>query len=575
MVRNGLVLLALGIGVTACAKQSAVVTQGPAAVVAPSGQGPARAPSGMVASATEISSRVGDDILRAGGNAVDAAIATGFALAVTFPQAGNIGGGGFMVVRLPDGTATTIDFRERAPLESHPEMFLDELGEYSARIHHNSHVAVGVPGTVAGMEMAHKKFGKLPWAQLVEPAVRLASEGFEMTPYLSRSLAGILPQMAQYPASIEAFSKDGTPYKVGELFRQPDLGKTLARIRDEGRDGFYKGETARLIVEEMNRGGGLISYQDLEEYEAKEREPVRGTYRGYGVIGMPPPSSGGVGVIEMLNILEGFDLKGMGHNSPAYLHHLAESMRLAFRDRALHIADPDFEEIPVARLTDKGYAAELRKGIDPKRPTPSRLEDARLAYESDETTHYSVVDGDGMAVAVTYTLENSYGMKAVVPGAGFLLNNEMGDFNPKLGLTTETGLVGTRPNLAQPKKTMLSSMSPTILEKDGKLVAVVGSPGGRTIINTVLQVVLNLVDFEMDVQEAVDAKRIHHQWFPDRISVEAGMDPATVKALRDMGHTVRMRGTQGRAHSIVIDPATNERVGVADPRDADAGAVGH
>lgn len=575
VIRKGLTFLALGALVSACSQQSGVVVREPQVAVAPSGQGPARAPSGMVSSATEISSRIGDDILRAGGNAVDAAIATGFALAATFPQAGNIGGGGFMVIRFPDGTSTTIDFREKAPLESHPEMFLDELGEYSSKIHHNSHVAVGVPGTVAGLELAHKKYGKLPWSQLVEPSVRLAEDGFPMMPYLSRSLKGVLPQMEQYPASVAAYSKDGVPYEAGELFRQPDLGRALARIRDQGRDGFYKGETARLIVEEMKRGGGLISYADLERYEAKEREPVRGTYRGYDVIGMPPPSSGGVGVIEMLNILEGFDLRSMGHNSPKYLHHLAESMRLAFRDRARHIADPDFEEIPVARLTDKGYAAELRSQIDPSRATPSRVEDVSLAYESAETTHYSVVDGDGMAVAVTYTLEQSYGMKAVVTGAGFLMNNEMGDFNGKAGLTTETGLIGTKPNLARPEKRMLSSMSPTIVAKDGKLVAVVGSPGGRTIINTVLQVVLNMIDFEMDVQEAVNAKRIHHQWFPDRIAAEAGLDEGTVAALRAMGHTVRMSGTQGRAHSIRIDPATGMRVGAADPRDGDAGAVGH
>lgn len=576
VIRTGLALLTLGALVSACARQPGVVVREPQVVVAPSGQGPARAPSGMVTSATELSSRIGDEILRAGGNAVDAAIATGFALAATFPQAGNIGGGGFMVIRFPDGTSTAIDFREKAPLAAHPEMFLDSAGEYSYDIHHNSHIAVGVPGTVAGLELAHKKYGKLPWSQLVEPAVRLAEDGFPMMSYLSRSLKGVLPQMQKYPASVAAYSKNGVPYEEGELFRQPDLGRTLARIRDHGRDGFYKGETARLIVEEMKRGGGLITYEDLERYEAKEREPVRGTYRGYDVIGMPPPSSGGVAVIQMLNILEGFDLKSMGHNSPRYLHHLAETMRLAFRDRARHLADPDFEEIPVARLTDKTYAAELRSQINPDRATPSQVEDVALAHESMETTHYSVVDGDGMAVAVTYTLEASYGMKAVVPGAGFLLNNEMGDFNGKPGLTDETGLIGTKPNLARPEKRMLSSMSPTILAKDGQLVAVVGSPGGRTIINTVLQVVLNLIDFEMGVQDAVNAKRIHHQWFPDQIRMESGSDSKTAEALRAMGHKVTVtRSTQGRAHSIKIDPVTGMRVGAADPRDGDSGAVGH
>lgn len=539
-------------------------------------EGPVRAPTAMVVSATELSSRIGDEILRAGGNAVDAAIATGFALAVTYPQAGNIGGGGFMVIRFPDGTSTAIDFREKAPLAAHPRMFLDSAGEYSSSIHHDSYLAVGVPGTVAGLALAHERYGTLPWEQLVEPAVKLAEEGFEVMPYLARSLASILPAMEPFPASIAAYSKDGVPYEAGELLRQPDLARTLARIRDEGRDGFYRGETARLLVEEMERGGGLITLEDLERYEAKEREPVRGSYRGYEIIGMPPPSSGGVAVIEMLNILEGFDLRSMGHNSVQYIHHLAEAMRLGFRDRARHLADPDFEEIPVALLTSKEYAAELRSGIDPERATPSSVDDMALAYESPETTHYSVVDGDGMAVAVTYTLENSYGVKAVVPGAGFLLNNEMGDFNGKPGLTTETGLIGTEPNLARPEKRMLSSMTPTIVAKDGELVAIVGSPGGRTIINTVLQVLLNLIDFEMDIQEAVNAKRIHHQWFPDRITIEAdGVGSAAAEALREMGHTVRVGGQQGRAHSIQIDTRTGERLGAADPRDGDSGAVGH
>jgi len=579
VIHTGLAFLALGALATGCARPAVVDARQAQVVVAPSGKGPARAQSAMVTSATELASRVGEEILRAGGNAVDAAIATGFALAVTYPQAGNIGGGGFMVIRFPDGTSTAIDFREKAPLSAHPEMFLDSAGNYSYDIHHNSHIAVGVPGTVAGLELAHKKYGKLPWAKLVEPSVRLAADGFPMMSYLSRSLKGVLPDMKKYPASVAAYSKNGVPYEVGELFRQPDLARTLERIRDQGRDGFYKGETARLIVEEMKRHGGLITYEDLERYEAKERAPVRGTYRGYEIISMPPPSSGGVALIQMLNILEGFDLKSMGHNSPKYLHHLAETMRLAFRDRARHLGDPDFEEIPVAALTDKAYAAELRALIDPNRATPSRLEDVAgvaLAPESMETTHYSVVDKDGMAVAVTYTLEASYGMKAVVEGAGFLLNNEMGDFNGKPGLTNETGLIGTKANLARPEKRMLSSMTPTILAKDGKLFAVVGSPGGRTIINTVLQVVLNMIDFEMDVQDAVDAKRIHHQWFPDQIRMEPGSDSKTAEALRAMGHKVTVtRSTQGRSHSIKIDPATGMRIGAADPRDGDAGAVGH
>jgi len=530
----------------------------------------------MVASASEIASRIGAEVLRHGGNAVDAAIATGFALAVTYPQAGNIGGGGFMVIRFPDGRATAIDFREKAPLAAHAEMFLDENGEYSATIHHNSHIAVGVPGTVAGFELAHRRYGKLPWDRLVDPAVRIAADGFDMPPGLARSLARVLPRFQRYPASVAAFSKDGTPYEAGERFRQPDLARTLERIRDHGRDGFYKGETARLIVEEMRRGGGLITAEDLARYQAKEREPIRGTYRGYEIIGMPPPSSGGTALVQMLNILEGYDLAAMGHNSATYVHHLAEAMRRAFRDRARHLADVDFVDVPIERLTSKAYAAELRGEIDPARATPSVLEDVALVHESTETTHYSVVDADGMAVAVTYTLEASYGSMIVVPGAGFLLNNEMGDFNAGPGLTTETGLIGTEPNLARPEQRMLSSMSPTIITKDGELFAVVGSPGGRTIINTVLQLVLNLIDFGMEIDEAVDAPRLHHQWFPDRISLEGqGFSDETVQALEAMGHDVRVGGTQGRAHSIRIDARTGDRLGVADRRDPDGGAVGY
>ncbi|HEX7119090.1 MAG TPA: gamma-glutamyltransferase [Longimicrobiales bacterium] len=535
-----------------------------------------RARHGMVVSASAIASRVGRDVLRDGGNAVDAAVATAFALAVTYPTAGNIGGGGFMVIRFPDGRTTAFDFREKAPLAAHPEMFLDEDGEYSYQRHHNSHLAVGVPGTVAGFALAHERYGSIEWRHLVEPAVRLADDGFPVMSGLARSLRGVLPAMERYPASVAAFSKDGVPYRPGEILRQPDLARTLERIRDLGRDGFYRGETARLIAAEMRRGGGIITEKDLAAYEAKERTPIHGSYRGYDIISMPPPSSGGVALVEMLNILEGFDLRSMGHNSPAYIHHLVEAMRRAYRDRARFLADTDFVDVPIGRLTSKAYAAELRAEIDADRATPSAPEDVELVAESTETTHFSVVDADGMAVAVTYTLEAGYGSKIVVPGAGFLLNNEMGDFNAKPGLTTEGGLIGTEPNLARPGQRMLSSMTPTIVAKDGELVAVVGSPGGRTIINTVLQVILNLVDFEMGIGEAVAARRIHHQWLPDRIRIEeGGAGPAVVAALEAMGHTVRVGGRQGRAHSIRVDPQTGERLGAADPREPDGGAVGY
>jgi gamma-glutamyltranspeptidase/glutathione hydrolase len=527
-------------------------------------------------SASVIASRIGADVLNAGGNAVDAAIATGFALAVTYPTAGNIGGGGFMVIRMPDGTVTAFDFREKAPLASRPEMFLDSAGEYSSQMHHNSHLAVGVPGTVAGFALAHEKYGTGAWARLVEPAVKLARDGFQVPPGLARSLRGqVNGSFQRYPASVAAYSKNGSPWEEGEVMRLPDLASTLARIQQNGRDGFYRGETARLVAEEMKRGGGIITEQDLERYQAKERRPVVGTYRGYEVISMPPPSSGGIALVEMLNILEGYDLKSMGHNSAPYVHRLAEAMRRAYRDRARYVADMDFVDVPITRLTSKEHAAQLRATIDVRKATPSSPEDIAMEPpESPETTHYSVVDANGMAVSVTYTLEAGYGSKIVVPGAGFLLNNEMGDFNAKPGLTNESGLIGTQPNLARPEQRMLSSMTPSILAKDGKLVAVIGSPGGRTIINTVLQVTLNVVDFGMGIQDAVTAPRLHHQWLPDRISIEdEGASEATVAALEAMGHSVRVGGRQGTAHSIMVDPSTGAVIGAPDPRDSDAGAA--
>lgn len=539
------------------------------------GQARTTATGGIVVSASAIASDAGAKILANGGNAVDAAIATGFALAVTHPTAGNIGGGGFMVIRFPDGRATTIDFREKAPAAATPEMFSDSTGTYSSRMHHRTHLAVGVPGTVAGFALAHRKYGGMAWKALVEPAVALSGEGFVLTTNLASSLAGVVSRSA-YPATVAAYSKGGTPWAAGERMLLPDLSRTLARIRDEGRNGFYKGETARLIVEEMRKGGGIITAQDLAAYQAKERAPVRGTYRGYEIISMPPVSSGGVAMIEMLNILEGYDLAAMGHNSVAYLHLLTESMRRAYLDRAKFLGDPDFVKVPVERLTSKAYAATLRRTITLDRASPSAPAQIADGYESPETTHYSVVDKNGMAVSVTYTLEAGYGLGAVVAGGGFLLNNEMGDFNGKPGLTDTTGLIGTTANLARPGKRMVSSMTPTIIAKDGQVVAVIGSPGGRTIINTVLQVALNVMDFRMSPQAAVDAKRFHHQWLPNVATFERDAIPAgTLAALQAMGHTVRVGTQQGSAHSIIRDRGTGQLSGAADPRDRDSGAAGH
>ena len=532
---------------------------------------------GMVVSAYPHASRAGAEVLRGGGNAVDAAIATGFALAVTHPAAGNIGGGGFMVIRFPDGSSTVMDFREKAPLRAHPDMFLDEDGEYSFQIHHRSHLAVGVPGTVAGFARAHEKYGSAAWAGLVEPAVVLARVGFAVSERLAGSLAGRLDAFRDYPATLAQFSREGEPYAPGDTLVQTDLAATLARIRDQGRDGFYTGETARLLAEEMVRGGGWITEEDLARYQAVEREPVRGSYRGYDIISMAPPSSGGTALVEMLNVLEGFDVAAMGANSPTHAHHLVEAMRRAFRDRATHLADPDFADVPVARLTSKEYADEIRATIRADAASVSDPADvaSEPGRESSETTHYSVVDAGGMAVSVTYTLEGGYGSYITVPGAGFLLNNEMGDFNARPGLTNERGLIGTEPNLARPEQRMLSSMTPTILARDGELVAVIGSPGGRTIINTVLQIVVNVVDFGMSPEDAVASKRLHHQWLPDVARLENGyMSEEDAAVLAAMGHTITWSGRQGIAHCIFTGEG-GVLVGVPDPRDSDGTAAGY
>ena len=541
------------------------------------GQGTLESGGGMVVSAYPHASRAGAEVLRLGGNAVDAAIATGFALAVTHPVAGNIGGGGFMVIRFPDGSSTVMDFREKAPLRAHPEMFLDEDGEYSYQIHHRSHLAVGVPGTVAGFAQAHEKYGSAAWAGLVEPAVGLSRDGFPVSERLANSLSGRLEAFRDYPATFAQFYRDGEPYAPGDTLVQADLAATLERIRDQGRAGFYAGETARLLAEEMERGGGWITEEDLARYRAVEREPVRGTYRGYDIVSMAPPSSGGTALVEMLNVLEGFDVAAMGANSPAHAHHLIEAMRRAFRDRATHLADADFSDVPVARLTSKEYAAEIRATIQADAASVSNPGDVagEPGWESSETTHYSVVDGNGMAVSVTYTLEGGYGSYITVPGAGFLLNNEMGDFNARPGLTTERGLIGTEPNLARPEQRMLSSMTPTVLARDGELVAVIGSPGGRTIINTVLQIVVNVADFGMSPGDAVVAKRLHHQWLPDVARLEEGyMGEEDAATLAAMGHEIMWSGRQGIAHCIFVGEGGG-LVGVPDPRDSDGTAAGY
>ncbi len=537
-----------------------------------------RARQGMVISQNAVASEVGAAVLREGGNAVDAAVATAFALAVTHPTAGNIGGGGFLVWRPADGgDPLAYDFREMAPAAATPDMWLDENGEYSFQIHHLSHKAVGVPGTVAGLRLAWEQQGTLPWERLVRPAVEMARDGFEVTHGLAGSLARVLDRMAAYPASTAQFSRDGTPYEAGETLRQPDLAASLERILENGVAGFYEGATAEMLVKEMEENGGLITLEDLKNYKAHVREPIRGTYRGHEIISMPPPSSGGVALVQMLNILEARDLAGAGFGSAENVHHMVEAMRRAYADRARFLGDPDFNpDIPIERLTSKEYAAELRRTIEDRRASVSSPTSFEWTTESEETTHLSVVDADRNAVSLTYTLEFGYGSGIVAPGTGFLLNNEMGDFNGAPGLTNERGLIGTGPNLAAPGKRMLSSMTPTIVAKDGELFMVTGTPGGRTIINTVMQTILNVVDHGMNAQEAVDAGRIHHQWLPDTIIYEEQkFSPDTVTMLESWGHALTSREAQGAAEVILnlVDEGVLE--GGVDQRAPDGGAGVH
>ena len=490
-----------------------------APVFAQSGRLPAPAKEGMVVSAHYLASEVGNEVLQQGGNAIDAAVATAFALAVTVPRAGNIGGGGFIVYHGADGEVTSFNFREKAPLASTETMFLGEDGKIKNNSNHDGALSVGVPGTVAGLALAHERLGSMKWNDLVEPAIKLAKDGYPVSWEMEWFMEMLSNRPLAYPSTSKVFLKPGNqPYEPGEILRQPDLARTLTRIQKEGRDGFYKGKTAELIEQFMQANEGLITKEDLAQYEAVEQQPIHGTYRGYDIYSMAPPSSGGVAVVTMLNILEGYNLKEIGHNSALYLHLLTEAMRRAYADRAQHIGDPAFNpDMPVEKLISKEHAAKLREGISmfmASESDSSRFNE--MPYESEETTHFSVVDAEGNSVSLTYTLEYSYGSRMVVDGAGFLLNNEMGDFNPIPGRTDSRGMIGTPPNLVEPGKRMLSSMTPTIVAKDGKPVLLIGSPGGRTIINTVLQVILNVVDHGMDVAQAVEAGRIHHQWLPDR-----------------------------------------------------------
>jgi gamma-glutamyltranspeptidase/glutathione hydrolase len=543
----------------------------------------------MVASVHELASRAGIQMMQAGGNAVDAAVATGFALAVVHPQAGNLGGGGFMLIRMANGKTHFIDYREKAPGAATANMYLDPQGNVIEDASVVGYRAIGVPGSVAGMVYALRKYGKLPLDRVIAPAIKLAGEGFPLAWEDARDFRDER-SLSQFPESRRIFLRDGKYYQAGELFRQPDLARTLGRVAANP-DDFYKGAMARELAAAIQKGGGLITANDLAQYEVKEREPVVGTYRGYEIISAPPPSSGGIVLIEILNILEGYDLARLGNRSAQSIHLTLEAFRRAFFDRAEFLGDPDFSKIPVAQLIDKKYGAAWRESIDPKHASPSQdlrrpaifsqleqfaaLPHRRIArHEPSNTTHYSVLDPEGNAVAVTTTLNDSFGSRVTAEGLGFLLNDEMDDFAAKQGVPNAYGLIQGPANAIGPGKRPLSAMTPTIVLKDGKLVLILGSPGGPRIITTVANILMGVVDYGMNIQEAVNAPRFHNQWLPDVTRVEQWFSPDTVERLRQMGHPVEFGIEEGEVwepywsdgECIALDPKTGERLGASDAR---------
>ena len=517
---------------------------------------PVVARSGMVVGPEQLASEIGSRILQQGGNVVDAAVATGFALAVTYPRAGNLAGGGFMLIHLAEGNRQVfIDYRESAPAAASRDMFLGEDGKIDLMRMYFSLQSSGVPGTVAGMLHALETYGSMSREQVLAPAIALAEEGFPVSFALTYELANQGKRLRNNPESLRLFFKpDGSAYEIGEIWRQPDLAWTLRQISEHGVDAFYTGEIAKRIVAAMQAGDGLITLQDLADYRVIERPPLRGTFREFEVVSAPPPSSGGVHILQILNLLEGDDLAGMGHNTAAYLHLLAESMKLAYADRSEYLGDPDFAPVPVAELTDKAYAARQRKMIDPGKATPSTTiaPGSALLRESMDTTHYSIADDKGNMVSNTYTLNASFGSAIAVPGTGMLLNNEMGDFAAQPGKPNPFGLVQGESNRIEGGKRPLSSMSPTIVFRDGKPWLATGSPGGSRIITTVLQTLLNAMALDMNIATAGISARIHPQWLPDEILAEEGISPDTVRLLEQMGHTVKLGGrTIGRTESII------------------------
>ena len=519
---------------------------------------PVIARSGMVVGPEQLAAEVGAQILRQGGNAIDAAVATGFALAVTYPRAGNLAGGGFMLIHLADDDRETlIDYRETAPAAASRDMFLDNEGNLDKQREYFSLQSAGVPGTVAGMLYALEKYGTLTREQALAPAIALARDGIPVSYSLFFEISASAQNLRKNPAAErQFFQPDGSAYAVGDIWRQPDLAWTLSEISEEGINGFYGGEVAQRITTEMESGGGLITAQDLADYRVVERQPVRGTYKDFEIVSTPPPSSGGVHIVQMLNILEGYDLQAMGHNSAAYIHHLTESMKLAYADRSLYLADPDFVDVPVTQLIDKAYAEQQRQRIDSNVATPSVdiAPGQLLGSESTETTHYSVADRFGNVVSNTYTLNFSFGSNIVVPGTGMLLNNEMADFASSPGSANAFGLVQGEANKIEPGKRPLSSMSPTIVFRAGEPWLATGSPGGSVIISTVLQTTLNAMVFDMNIATAAAEPRMHHQWMPDVLKMEEGFSLDTVRLLQAMGQNVDMASrTTGRTNSIMLD----------------------
>ena len=531
--------------------------------------------NGMVASEQGLATQVGLDILKQGGNAIDAAVAVGFALAVVLPNAGNIGGGGFMVLHDDKtGKDVAIDFREIAPAKASRDMYLDNQGNVIDGKSLFTHDASGVPGTVAGMEYALKKWGTMPLSKVLEPAIKLADKGFIVSDVLAQTLKEEKSTLGKWSSSKAIFFKNGEPLKSGDLLVQKDLAKSLRLIAKQGAKAFYQGEIATKIAKEMQSQGGTMTLEDLKAYKVVERQPIIGDYRGYKVVTMPPPSSGGVHLIEILNMLEHYPIKEDGVNSAKNIHHMAESMKLAYADRSEYLGDPDFVKIPVTGLTSKAYANELAKTIDDnKARLSSNIKPGKpQPYESDQTTHFSVMDKAGNAVAVTYTLNLNFGSGIVVEGTGILLNNEMDDFSVKPGVPNAFGLVGGTANAIEAKKRPLSSMTPTIVMKNNKPWLVTGSPGGARIITTVLQSVVNTIDHEMNPAEAIITPRVHHQWLPDELRVEEGISPDTIKLLQDKGHKVVTKAPMGRIQIIQADDSGF--YGYSDPRNPDGKTLG-